>query len=68
MIKMEKPFVEDLFARHKALPGKDFPGYRNHVYRTIAYAMHFLGNAKNTRGLSRLRLSVMTLVSGRIGN
>ncbi|MEM6254402.1 MAG: hypothetical protein AAF821_15915 [Cyanobacteria bacterium P01_D01_bin.156] len=25
--------------------GKDFPGYRNHVYRTITYAMHFLGDA-----------------------
>jgi hypothetical protein len=46
MIRTERPFVEDLFARYKALLGKDFPGYRNHVYRTITYAMHFLGNAK----------------------
>ena len=46
MIKTERPFVEDLFARYEVLIGRDFPGYRNHVYRTITYAMHFLGNAK----------------------
>jgi hypothetical protein len=45
-IKMERPFVEELFARYKDLIGKDYPGYRNHVYRTISYAMHFLGNAQ----------------------
>lgn len=46
MIKLERPFVEELFAPYKAQIGKDFPGYRNHVYRTITYAMHFLGNAQ----------------------
>jgi len=45
-IKTERPFVEDLFARYKVLISRDYPGYRNHVYRTITYAMHFLGNAK----------------------
>ena len=43
-IKKERPFVEELFARYETLIGRDFPGYRNHVYRTITYAMHFLGN------------------------
>jgi len=46
MVKTERPFVEDLFARYESLIGRDFPGYRNHVYRTITYAMHFLGSAK----------------------
>ena len=43
-IKKESPFVEELFARYETLIGTDFPSYRNHVYRTITYAMHFLGN------------------------
>ena len=45
-IKLERPFVEELLTRYENLIGKDFPGYRNHVYRTITYAMHFLGNAE----------------------
>jgi hypothetical protein len=44
-IKRERPHVEELFARYEKLIGKDFPGYRNHVYRTITYAMYFLDNA-----------------------
>lgn len=43
-IKLERPHVEELFSRYKSVIGKDFPGYRNHVYRTITYAMHFLDN------------------------
>lgn len=46
MIKLERPFVEELLGRYETLIGKDYPGYRNHVYRTITYAMHFLGNAE----------------------
>ncbi len=42
-IKLERTRVEELFARYEDVIGKDFPGYRNHVYRTITYAMHFLG-------------------------
>jgi hypothetical protein len=45
-IKKERPFVEELLERYKALIGRDYPGYRNHVYRAITYAMHFLGNAE----------------------
>ena len=43
-IKLERPWVEELLACYESLIGKDFPGYRNHVYRTITYAMHFLDN------------------------
>lgn len=43
-IKVERANVEALFCRYKDIIGDDFPGYRNHVYRTITYAMHFLGN------------------------
>ncbi|HGS5163072.1 TPA: hypothetical protein ACMDUA_000290 [Vibrio harveyi] len=43
-IKRDRPRVELLFAKYKEQLGDDFPGYRNHVYRIITYAMHFLGN------------------------
>jgi hypothetical protein len=44
-IKIERPRVEELFAPYRTLLGHDFDGYRNHVYRCITYAMHFLDNA-----------------------
>ena len=44
-IKLERPRVEELLAPYEHAIGEDFPGYRNHVYRTITYAMHFLDNA-----------------------
>lgn len=37
--------VDSLFAPFEEVIGADLPGYRNHVYRTITYAMHFLHNA-----------------------
>lgn len=43
-IKKERARVEALFARYKDVIGDDYLGYRNHVYRTITYAMHFLNN------------------------
>ncbi len=43
-IKHLRPRVEELFARYKDAIGDDYLGYRNHVYRTITYAMHFLDN------------------------
>ncbi|WP_264876593.1 phosphohydrolase [Vibrio agarivorans] len=45
-IKLERPRVEMLFARYRDQIGEDYAGYRNHVYRTITYAMHFLDNAE----------------------
>ena len=45
-IKMERPYVEELLKRYEYLISKDLPGYRNHIYRAITYAMHFLGNAE----------------------
>ncbi|MBY6209934.1 hypothetical protein KUV95_00050 [Microbulbifer agarilyticus] len=44
VIKQERPLVEELLARYEDVIGKDFPGYRNHVYRTITYTMYFLDN------------------------
>ena len=41
-INLDRPRVEELLARYEGIIGKDFPGYRNHVYRAITYAMHFL--------------------------
>ncbi len=43
-IKTERPRVDELLARYRPEIGKDFDGYRNHVHRTITYAMHFLQN------------------------
>lgn len=46
-IATERPRVEALFAPFVEVIGSDLPGYRNHVYRAITYAMHFLNNAQN---------------------
>ena len=45
-INLERPYVEELLKRYEDQISKDFPGCRNHAYRTITYAMQFLGNAK----------------------
>ena len=45
LITQHRPRVEELFAPYAATIGDDYPGYRNHVYRTITYAMHFLDHA-----------------------
>ncbi|QBY04368.1 phosphohydrolase [Thalassotalea sp. HSM 43] len=43
-IKQQRPRVDDILERYKHQIGEDLPGYRNHVYRTITYAMHFVDN------------------------
>jgi hypothetical protein len=43
LIKTERPRIEELFAPYVETIGNDYPGYRNHVYRTVTYTMHFLG-------------------------
>jgi hypothetical protein len=45
-IKLVRPLVEERLARYERMIGKDFPGYRNHVYRAITYAMHFLNDGE----------------------
>ena len=50
-IKTQRPFVDELLGRYETPIGRDLPGYRNHVYRTITYAMHFLGNAEEHESL-----------------
>lgn len=44
VIKRHRPRLDALFAPHVDSIGADYPGYRNHVERTVTYAMHFLGN------------------------
>jgi hypothetical protein len=44
-IRASRPRVDSLFLPFTAAIGNDFEGYRNHVYRCITYAMHFLKNA-----------------------
>jgi hypothetical protein len=45
IIQTNRPRIDELLAPYAGVIGKDLPGYRNHVYRTVTYAMHFLGNA-----------------------
>lgn len=44
IIKQHRPRVEELLAPYRIVIGDDFEGYRNHVYRTVTYAMNFLDN------------------------
>ena len=46
-IVADRPRVEELLSRYRDVIGEDFPGYRNHVYRTVTYAMHFLEQDHN---------------------
>jgi hypothetical protein len=43
-IKTHRPRLDAIFAPYVDTIGRDYPGYRNHVERTITYAMGFLGN------------------------
>jgi len=44
VITTHRPWLEEIFAPYVETIGGDYPGYRNHVYRTVTYAMHFLDN------------------------
>jgi hypothetical protein len=44
-IKIQRPRVEELLAPYRTLIGRDYGGYRNHVYRCVTYAMHYLASA-----------------------
>ena len=46
IIKTHRLRVESLFEPYRSTIGKDYDGYRNHVYRTITYAMHLLGQSQ----------------------
>ncbi len=41
--------IEELLARYQKCIGQDFAGYRNHVYRVLTYAMHFLEQDESVR-------------------
>jgi hypothetical protein len=43
------PTVERQLAQLKPMIGADFGGYRNHIYRVLTYAMHFLGDRPESR-------------------
>ena len=44
-IQTHRPHVEAILTRYADTIGQDYAGYRNHVYRAITYAMHFLRQA-----------------------
>jgi len=41
-INPQRERIDELLAAYRGVIGTDFDGYRNHVYRTVTYAMHFL--------------------------
>lgn len=41
-IQSKRRRIEELLAQYRDVIGNDYDGYRNHVYRTVTYAMHFL--------------------------
>ncbi len=43
------PVVESELARLADRIGADLPGYRNHIYRVLTYAMHFVGGEARWR-------------------
>lgn len=45
LIATQRPRIEELFVPFVDVINDDLPAYRNHVYRTVTYAMHFLNNA-----------------------
>ena len=51
LIEKKLPRVDELLDRYRSLIGDDYEGYRNHVYRTTTYAMHFLRNSKSHQPL-----------------
>lgn len=44
IIERDRPRIEALLAPYKFVLGDDYHGYRNHIYRTVTYAMNFLNN------------------------
>jgi hypothetical protein len=38
------PVVEEHLSKYKSVIGADYDGYRNHIYRVLTYATHFLND------------------------
>ncbi|WP_424933057.1 hypothetical protein [Amaricoccus macauensis] len=49
--------VETILGAYRDAIGNDFRAYRGHVYRTITYAMHFLGGAEEHRAMVETALA-----------
>lgn len=45
VIRENRPRIEELLAPYEQAIGDDLPGYRNHIYRAVTYAMHFLDHS-----------------------
>src|SRR4051794_27084010 len=54
--------IESHLSQHKATIGSDFDGYRNHVYRVLCYALHYLHG-----DTSKLNVIAVALVYHDIG-
>ena len=50
------PRVDALLAPYRETIGRDYAGYRNHVHRTAAYAMHFLDGDESQRPVVEIAL------------
>lgn len=45
----ESPTVEARLSPFREKVGKDYDGYRNHIYRVLTYTLHFLGEDETQR-------------------
>jgi hypothetical protein len=43
MLVLEHPLLDDVLESHRGVLGRDFEGYRGHVYRTFNFAMALSG-------------------------
>lgn len=50
-IQLSRPRIDELLGRYRDVIHSDFDGYRNHVYRTVTYAMHFLDDKPEQEAL-----------------
>lgn len=43
--------IEENLSRYKGILGKDYPGYRNHIYRVLSFSLHFLHGDETYRDI-----------------
>lgn len=49
---LEDGLLEDVLEQHRHVLGRDFAGYRGHVYRTFNFALALAGQPPSSRGLA----------------
>ena len=67
-IKTERPRIEELLAPYRDVIGDDYSGYRNHVFRTVTYAMHFLDGDLDVEPTVETAMAYHDIGSGQIAS